>query len=291
MQVKWPILCGIALFPLFSWGLPATSQTESPDSTFKRIKVENRPAGSKINIQIDPDEQAALLAPPDAPIDTTLIEDRIQPVIQTPAAKDLQNWFWDDLGDTLQAASGDRMNLAVRQMAKAPTGFYQPRAQHLNTLASEFGAQILMASLDTKVSPALILAVMGVESAGKVDATSSAGAKGLMQLIPETAERFGVTDITDPAQNIAGGVAYLDWLLKEFEYDPLLALAGYNAGENAVKKNNGIPDYAETRAYVPKVVAAWQVARNLCSSPPLLVSEPCVFKIQTVPSKTGSPKN
>ena len=288
MQVQRPIWCGIALICLFFGDSSAHAQTDSPNSTFKRIKVENRPAGSKINIQIDPDEQAALLAPPDKPLDTTLIEERVQPVLTTPTPKDMQDWFWTDIGDNLSLASGDRMNDAVRQMAKAPSGFYQPRAQHLNKLASEFGSQILLASLGTKVSPALILAVMGVESAGKVDATSSAGAKGLMQLIPETAERFGVKDITDPAQNIAGGVAYLDWLLNEFKGDPLLALAGYNAGENAVKKNNGIPDFAETRAYVPKVVAAWQVARSLCAAPPMLVSEPCVFKINFREERTRS---
>ena len=75
-----------------------------------------------------------------------------------------------------------------------------------------------------------------------------------MQLIPATAARFGVTDATDPAQNIKGGVAYLAWLLTHFDRDPILALAGYNAGENAVTKHGGVPPYAETRAYVPKVL-------------------------------------
>ncbi len=72
--------------------------------------------------------------------------------------------------------------------------------------------------------------------------------------------------------------AYLDWLLKEFKRDPLLALAGYNAGEGAVKKHKGVPPYAETRAYVPKVVAAWQVARTLCMTLPKYVTDGCVFK-------------
>jgi soluble lytic murein transglycosylase-like protein len=118
---------------------------------------------------------------------------------------------------------------------------------------------------------------MAVESAGRADAESHAGAQGLMQLIPATAERFGVGDPFEPSQNIAGGVAYLDWLLREFGGDPLLALAGYNAGEGAVQRNGGVPPYAETRDYVPKVLATWMMARGLCRTPPELVSDGCVF--------------
>jgi len=88
-----------------------------------------------------------------------------------------------------------------------------------------------------------------------------------------------VTDSMDPAQNIKGGVAYLDWLLKEFNGDPMLALAGYNAGENAVKKHGGVPPYSETRDYVPKVLAAYAVARALCKTPPMLISDGCVFNL------------
>jgi soluble lytic murein transglycosylase-like protein len=80
-------------------------------------------------------------------------------------------------------------------------------------------------------------------------------------------------------QNIRGGVAYLDWLMGEFNNDPLMVLAAYNAGEGAVRSNQGVPPFAETRDYVPKVLAAWQVAKGLCQTPPELVSDPCVFKI------------
>ena len=125
----------------------------------------------------------------------------------------------------------------------------------------------------------LVLAVIGIESAGKVDAVSSAGAEGLMQLIPATAQRFGVSDAKDAAQNIKGGVAYLDWLMTEFDRDPVMVLAAYNSGEGAVRANAGVPPYAETRDYVPKVLAAWQVAQGLCLTPPELVTDPCVFKV------------
>jgi soluble lytic murein transglycosylase-like protein len=101
-----------------------------------------------------------------------------------------------------------------------------------------------------------------------------------MQLIPATAERFGVSDTTDPGQNIKGGVAYLNWLMEEFGNDPVLALAAYNAGEGAVRRHGGVPPYAETRAYVPKVLAAWNVAKRLCITTPQLPGDGCVFQTQ-----------
>jgi len=98
-----------------------------------------------------------------------------------------------------------------------------------------------------------------------------------MQLMSATAARFGVTDSMNPADNIKGGVAYLAWLMKHFDNDPILVLAGYNAGEGSVRDNAGVPPYAETRAYVPKVLAAWKVARGLCLTPPDLMTDGCVF--------------
>lgn len=107
-----------------------------------------------------------------------------------------------------------------------------------------------------QLSPALVLAVMAVESNFDPTAESPKKAMGLMQLIPDTAARFGVTRLTDPAQNIRGGMAYLRWLLAYFEGDVMLALAGYNAGEKAVDRYLGVPPYAETRLYVRKIMAA-----------------------------------
>ncbi len=138
----------------------------------------------------------------------------------------------------------------------------------------------MAATIGTRVSPALALAVISVESGGRQDAVSHAGAAGLMQLIPATAERFGVADRFNAADNIRGGVAYLDWLMREFADDPLMVLAAYNSGENAVKGAGGVPGYEETRNYVPKVLAAWMVARNLCLTPPDYVSDGCVFAVQ-----------
>ena len=100
------------------------------------------------------------------------------------------------------------------------------------------------------IDPRFIHAVIWQESKYKNEAKSHAGAQGLMQLIPATAERFGCDDVYDPAQNIEAGTKYLSWLLKRFDGNVELALAGYNAGEGAVDKYNGIPPYNETRNYV-----------------------------------------
>jgi hypothetical protein len=103
------------------------------------------------------------------------------------------------------------------------------------------------------VDPFLSRAVIQAESAFYTRARSHAGAMGLMQLMPQTAERFGVMDPFDPKQNITGGVKYLRWLHEHFNGDLDRVIAAYNAGEKAVERYNGIPPYRETQAYVPRV--------------------------------------
>jgi soluble lytic murein transglycosylase-like protein len=104
----------------------------------------------------------------------------------------------------------------------------------------------------------LALALISVESAFNPAALSPANAQGLMQLIPETAQRFGVKRPFDSDENIKGGLAYLRWLLAYFQGDVSLVLAAYNAGENAVEKYRGIPPYAETRDYVRKIMGMYR---------------------------------
>jgi hypothetical protein len=100
------------------------------------------------------------------------------------------------------------------------------------------------------LDPRLVLAVIEIESAFHTDALSPKDAAGLMQLIPDTAERFGVHNVFDPTDNLRGGMKYLRWLLAYFEGNVTLALAGYNAGERAVDRYGGVPPYAETQSYV-----------------------------------------
>jgi soluble lytic murein transglycosylase-like protein len=118
---------------------------------------------------------------------------------------------------------------------------------------------IARAAREQNLRPELVHAVIRAESAYRSDAISSKGAVGLMQLMPATAERFGVTDRRDPAQNLRGGTTYLRELLVMFDNDLQLALAAYNAGENAViRHGRKIPPYAETREYVRRVIAFYQ---------------------------------
>lgn len=109
-----------------------------------------------------------------------------------------------------------------------------------------------------ELEPALIRAVIHVESCYNPRAKSRAGAIGLMQLMPGTAKRFGVKDIYDPMQNMRGGVRYLKLLLGLFKDNLKLALAAYNAGENAVKRYGGVPPYQETRTYITRVMRQYE---------------------------------
>lgn len=110
-----------------------------------------------------------------------------------------------------------------------------------------------------KVDPLLIYAQMYQESAFKKRARSYKGARGLMQLMPSTARRFGIKKIYDPKQNIDAGVRYMRWLLNKFDGDVVLALAGYNAGEGAVMRYGWqVPPYRETKEYVRRIAAHYK---------------------------------
>jgi soluble lytic murein transglycosylase-like protein len=251
-----------------AWGPAAVS---AQDFTFKRIKPPAAGVTKRITIQIEPRTPSVVAQGPAA-----------SPRTPDSAPQGQQEWFWDAISPALEPPEAGKFTRATAQLASAPAGagITAPPLQMLHAIAAAHGQTILRHSVGTKVSPALALAVIAVESGGRLTATSSAGAQGLMQLIPATATRFGVQDATDADQNIRAGVTYLDWLLGQFYGDPMLALAGYNAGENAVRKYGGVPPFAETRAYVPKVLAAWTVARQLCITPPELPSDGCVFNLK-----------
>ena len=274
---------GLAAALAVAPGAWAQDAANPRDFTFKRLSVKDINPDKRITIQIDPEEQARLLAlgpkvdPYPEPSDPSAGAAPLAPMAPAGGSYD---WYWDTVPVARDASDG-RFPIALAALGQGPDGssVAAPRLQTMQNLAEKYGTQILMDTIGTNVSPALVLAVIGIESGGNPEAVSSAGATGLMQLIPATAERFGVTDATDPAQNIKGGVAYLNFLMTTFDRDPVLVLAAYNAGEGAVAANNGVPPYPETRDYVPKVLAAWTVAQGLCMTPPELVSDPCVFRI------------
>ena len=132
----------------------------------------------------------------------------------------------------------------------------------LNTEA--YREEIAAAAARHGVDEAIVRAIIHAESAYNPNALSRVGAQGLMQLMPATARRFGVSNAFDAAQNIQGGVQYLAWLLKRFNGDLTLAAAGYNAGEGAVDRHKGVPPYNETQRYVVRVA---QLAERYRSAP------------------------
>lgn len=145
-------------------------------------------------------------------------------------------------------------------LCTVPKGF---NVASLRLDTRSYRREIEAASGHYGVDSALVRAVMHAESAFRPDAVSEKGAQGLMQLMPATAERFAVDDPFDARQNIRGGVRYLAWLLKRFNGNQKLALAGYNAGEASVAEYNGVPPYAETQSYVTLVQSLAQRYRNL----------------------------
>ncbi len=126
-----------------------------------------------------------------------------------------------------------------------------------------WGALIYEAARRNSINPWVIAAVIRAESAGNPFAVSRVGARGLMQLMPATAERFGVRhqELFDPVQNLEAGSRYLSWLVDQFPDDLAKVLAAYNAGENAVAHYGGVPPYRETRGYVRRIFASLGLAQ------------------------------
>lgn len=153
------------------------------------------------------------------------------------------------------------LNGSVGELAKAAIDIARSTRPNRALLVSGLGIDALIQSAARihGVEEALLRAVIDVESRFNPAARSPKGAMGLMQLMPGTARRYGVTDAHDPAQNIEGGTRYLKDLIAMFQGNMRLALAAYNAGEGAViRYGHRIPPFAETQAYVPAVLARYQ---------------------------------
>jgi len=146
--------------------------------------------------------------------------------------------------ESMQAPSTDEQRAAQRRSASPKT---------------QFDAYVASAAREHNLDEALLRAIITVESGYDPHAVSRRGAIGLMQLMPATAQRYGVTDLYNPVENIRAGARYLRDLMQKFNDDLTLALAAYNAGENAViRYGNRIPPYLETRSYVPRVMEWYQ---------------------------------
>jgi soluble lytic murein transglycosylase-like protein len=172
------------------------------------------------------------------------------------------------VGDRTRLYTGDTnyQELASAEIASIETLPDPPKppspapapAAHADLTATPTLAQLremlAHAGAEHDIDVDLLASVIKTESNFQVNAVSRAGARGLMQLMPSTAHDLGVQDVTRADQNIAGGTAYLDSLLKLYKDNLALALAAYNAGPAAVAKYHGVPPYRETRAYVSRVI-------------------------------------
>lgn len=151
--------------------------------------------------------------------------------------------------------------IVERPRAVDPVDWTPQRAAERPRREQQLAPLIRAVAREQDLAPQLLHAVIAVESGFDANAVSRKGAMGLMQLMPATARRFNVADPFDPRQNLAGGASYLKWLLGRFGGDLQLALAAYNAGENAVVRAGlQIPPFEETRAYVPRVLRHMQRA-------------------------------
>jgi hypothetical protein len=183
----------------------------------------------------------------------------------------------DDPAKIKTASCAEPVNPARRQLVRGVRrGSSSPERARIEVLVKQMAPTY-------GLEPELVLAVIEAESAFNHQARSIKDAQGLMQLIPATAERFGVQDPYDPVQNLRGGMAYLRWLLAYFQGDVRLTLAGYNAGEGAVLRYGGVPPFAETRAYVEKIT---RVYGQLAHPPVAPVTRPASFGRPPIPPRT-----
>jgi len=186
-------------------------------------------------------------------------------------------WFWGKV--PAKVAQGSRAGaLGVIATERAQGRRLFGSKAMLRRVLGRYRGEIEAAARRSRISEALIVAVIMVESGGNARAVSPAGAEGLAQLMPGTARRYGVSNSFNPGQNLAGSAAYLSDLIGMFKGDVVLALAAYNAGEHAVLRHKGVPPYRETRAYVPKVLAAFQLAGQYCARPPRAARRRCQFR-------------
>jgi soluble lytic murein transglycosylase-like protein len=232
---KLPLLCLLTLL----FAAPALAQTASVSG----YRFDNFDTRAGVRVDVPPPPAKPLRQP----------KNRVRLTARIPAA-------------------GERAGARVAEEVFAPTasGAQMAAGKSLDgfsTGSAVFDSIIVEAAGRNNVDPVLLYAIMHQESTFKRRAVSPKGARGLMQLMPDTARRFGVSDIFDPRQNVEGGAKYMRWLLDYFDGDVRLALAGYNAGEGAVLKyGRNVPPYAETQNYVRRIFQRYTLMRDPASA-------------------------
>jgi soluble lytic murein transglycosylase-like protein len=180
-------------------------------------------------------------------------------VASVPAAAQAQIYMWRDSAGN-PVLSDTPKDPSAKTFAVSTTGTIRTTRQVPASRSNRFDMLIEEHSTTQGVDQNLVKAVIQAESAYNPSATSVKGAMGLMQLMPATAQQYGVRDPYDPAENIRAGVAYLKSLLTKYSHNVELALAAYNAGPGAVAKYGAVPPYRETKDYVKKITVAVDAA-------------------------------
>ena len=209
---------------------------------------------------------------------------RSQPLVVKTAPASKRSGVASAATDATQpATSVQRTSLSFEPVT---TGSVSSSLRGFTTGNAQVDGYITESATRHGLDPLLIYSVMHQESSFKQRAISHKGARGLMQLMPGTAARFGVTNIFDPKQNIDAGSRYMKWLLNRFEGNLSLALAGYNAGEGAVDKYGWrIPPYAETQEYVRRISRRY----NLLRDPNAAIYAPTVSRSQVAKLNSKEP--
>jgi soluble lytic murein transglycosylase-like protein len=231
---KFPLLCALFLFT----SLQAAAQT-----TDHSYRFDNFDTSAGVRVQT-PDKPK-----PAAPNKRLKLTARTVARPATPAA----NPFSGSL--IPEAARTNAPAVAASSVSPQSLGGFTTGDASVDSFIAESATR-------NGVDPLLLYSIMHRESSFRRMAVSPKGARGLMQLMPGTAARFGVANIFDPRQNIEGGARYVRFLLDMFDGDVRLALAGYNAGEGAVVKYGGVPPYSETQEYVRRIMERYELIRD-----------------------------
>lgn len=195
--------------------------------------------------------------------------------------------FEADTAPAARPASLSRVEVKPPLPTPPPT---MPLAQATAISRTELNSMVAGASERHQIDPDFINSVIRAESGFHSNAVSKKGAQGLMQLMPGTASQLGVSNAFDPNSNVEGGTKYLRELLEKYNYDPVKALAAYNAGSSRVDKYHGVPPYYETQAYIARIIRDYN-RQKIAENPGLVKKSTSHTSLHTSQKSAATPKS